>query len=205
MPQPLILLLLILSNVSALSKNDHGKVVHFHRIRRLWLLEIPYVHKAIIIYPSEFDCTNCTTFDGVPLETDRPYVIHLWSTSQNKAAARVRIDPFEIVAAGGAYEILDDPENALPAGECIHRALFELGLDHRGIGYDFIRNNCGNFVFWAKMGYSEADTQFWDALKKYSKKIPSGKVPKLLDRIQKRVHARYRPKDWVIEPDSLIF
>jgi hypothetical protein len=197
MPRCLLFLLFALAEFAVgfreVSVHDHGKVVHFYRFRNLWgIFKIPYIHKAIILHPSVGDYADVKTFKGEPLGGEKPYVIHMWSSSSDTSKAVVRVDPLEDIIQDSRYDIMPDSEECFDPLTCVHRALTQLGRPHRGVKYSLWGNNCGHFATWAKLGCSEIDTQFWDSVKTYMKNWKLAFVNRFIDFIQARSQASFR-------------
>jgi hypothetical protein len=165
-------------SIGDITPEDHGKTVLFRRYRQIGPVKVPYFHKGIIVYPSTCEIGGVSKHNALNITSDFPHVVHLYG--QSKRHAKVRIDPMEEIIGEHSFEVLSDTDSCFKKDECIDRALCEVGGDHRGVSYNLIANNCGNFVAWAKYGSSDADTQVRD----FIKKLPVLKYP--LYAIQKR-------------------
>ena len=157
---------------SQVSEKDHSKVIHFLREKSTPIKKVPYVHKAIVYVPRvSLEIGPTRDSSGHPLNPNGIYVIHLWTPLPDKRKSYVRIDPIEDVIMGDQYEVIPDSAFALPPDLVIKRALSRIGYFHRDRKYNLVFNNCGNFVYWAKEGRSDRDTQFWDKLDDMFRKI----------------------------------
>ena len=173
---------------------DHGKIIHFHRLKSVLFMNIPYIHKGIVFFPSKCNQAHLG-IDSVKIASpDEPHVIHLWGTP-SKSSAVVRIDPLKDVVLGDPYEILPEFGNCLPSEACVRRALSQVGEKHRGLRYNLMGNNCGNFAAWAKLGLSEADTQFWDHLEDVVESTHSSFLMKSAKWLKNKVRRHYIKRD----------
>lgn len=182
-------------SVTHISPSDHGKTILFHRHRSIGAIKIPYDHKGIIFYPSS---TN-HPFVINSTEIGAPRVIHL--CGECKRDSKVRIDLLKDVLEGHPFEILSNTGSLFSKDDCVKRALSELGADHRGIHYNLLGNNCGNFVAWAKHGDSEADTQVRDFISNLSGQVNIIERP--LMKLHRLIQSRIRKR--AMMPDSLGF
>jgi hypothetical protein len=172
-------------------RKDHGKIVHFFRQRPLMYINVPYVHKGIIYYPSLCPVPGYL-FDSPSLsQSGQPHIIHLWG-AKSKSDAVIRVDVFDDVVRGDPFEVLEETDDCVAQDVCIERALSRVGRLHRGLRYNLIGNNCGNFAAWAKLGDSEADTQVWQTLTRLSKKLRLKFGTRLVSLLKSRVESFYR-------------
>lgn len=200
---PLIILSsIVLSTAAAVTDftdivtpDDHGRVVHFYRVRPFLFMNIPYIHKGLIFFPSVCG-TSGPGIDSVRISSpERAHVIHLWGTG-SKSSAIVRIDPLEDVILDDPFEVLPEFGECISADMCIGRALSQVGKKHRGLKYNLIGNNCGNFVAWAKLGFSEADTQFWDLVERTVNSTRSGLLKKMTRWVKNKVRRYYSKHEY---------
>lgn len=170
------------SSGSELGVKLNGRTILFHRRFRLFGIPVNYDHKGIIFYPSICKCPHATDSSNRPLDSDSPYVIHLWGSGSDlsKRGSLVRIDPLDEVALGDPVTVEEDRVGALTCDTAMSRAFSELGLGHRGLKYNIAVNNCGSFVAWAKYGRSERDAQFWSRSKQIASKFHPSYGPKVV-------------------------
>jgi hypothetical protein len=152
----------ILEDPTDVTAEYHGRVVVFRRTKKILLgRDVDYFHKGIIFIPREYD-RHITFFDSREryISYNKPYVIHFWHPGPHKSDATIRIDRLEDIILGDPWQIVDDPDDALPTNETIDRAISKLGHTFRDMPYRLAGNNCGNFVAWCKTGEAFADKQF---------------------------------------------
>ena len=181
---------------STSTEADHGKAVDIFRRQEVFGRTIKFTHKGILYVPSQCKA-DCLLEDAERhrLIPHLVYIIHLWDPSDDLTDAFksvVRIDPLHVVTRGDACMILDDEADAIPRDVAVSRAVQHLGGYHRGHRYNFIGNNCGNFVSWAKYGNSERDVQIWERLNHYTNKLRVPKRESILPVVRKVTESYYR-------------
>lgn len=148
---------------AVVSDTDHGKIVEFHRRKKVLGERIPLDHKGVLFVPSAYDGDLSLLRDSDGQEIRGiPYVLHFTTMGDAITNARIRLDPLQNIILGDPWSIKNDEAKALPVAETIKIALSMLGKTPNNESYDLFGNNCGNFAAYVKYGRRGADTQVID-------------------------------------------